>query len=458
MRKLKIGLAVVAGILVVLLAVAFFVDFRAPALGQRILDAAVADAGIEIRAERFELNLVRGIVLEGVVATTLIPSATVVTTLDRVVLEHRLLPLAFGDIVIDRLLLERPVIEVINDPSRSAQIPLAHTGARVAHVSFGQADADSSTVDRDVTVHATSIIGATLLFREAGGEPTTRVDRLDAELSGIEIAEGSASVATGLSGRGHVDIGEVRVGERTATGNRARLAADGGVFTVTGLALTTEDGRLTVEELLVDLNPDPYTFRTSLVGDDLDLNGLIGVPEVDSLGPARIDMDVAGAGADTANVVGSGTMYLSAGHIPDAPVLEQVASLIGLQLAGLAYEPTTIEFELADDRVDVAPFEIVSESARLRAAGQLAVDGVLDWKARVSVQRQDIDLSDWGGGFSEGLADALTDETGWISIPLVVGGTVEDPSVRPDSEALLAALQESAGGSLGRLLQGIIKR
>ena len=411
MRKLKIGLAVVAGALALLLAVAFFVDFRAPGLGRRILDAAGAEAGIEVQAATFKLNLVRGIILEEVVATTRFPSGTVVATLDRVVLQHRLLPLIYGDIVIDRLILERPVIEIINeatlaargdssraDPEhRAVPAPLTNATSRITRVSLTQQEAGPSPVGRAVTVHSASITDGTLLLREAGGEPTTRVEQLNVELSGIEIEEGAASVAVGLSGHGHIDIGEVRIRERTATGSRAQLAADGGVFTVTGLVLTMPEGRLSLAELVVDLNPDPYTFRTSLSAEDLDLNGLIGAPDTDSLGAARIEMEATGAGADTGSIVGGGTIYLSAGHIPDIPALDQITSVIGLELAGLAYEATTIEFRLGDDRVDVAPFEIVSEAVRLEANGQVAVDGVLDGRARISVERVKIDLGGWGG-------------------------------------------------------------
>ena len=458
MQKLKIGLAVVVGALALLLAVVLLVDFRAPALGRRILDAAGTDAGIEIQAARFKLNLVRGIVLEEVVATTRIPSGTVVVTLDRVVLQHRLLSLIYGDIVIDRLVLERPVIEVINDEALAARGGGSPTAPHITPVSFVQESTGPPAVERAVRVHSVVITDGTLVLRKADGEPTTRVEQLDVELSGIEIEGGAASVAVGLSGRGHIGIGKVRIGARTATGNRARLAADDGVFTVTGLALTTPEGRLTLEELVVDVNPSPYTFRTSLSGEDLDLNGLIGVPEVASLGPARIEMNAAGSGADTGSIVGGGTIYLSAGQIPEAPILDQVTSLIGLQLAGLAYEATVIEFRLANDRVDVAPFEIVSEAARLEVAGQLAIDGILDGRARVLIERENIDLGAWGGDFSDAVVDALTDETGWTSIPLVIGGTLAEPSVRLDSEALFAALQEAAGNSLGKLLQGLIKR
>lgn len=240
MRKLKIGLAVVAGALALLLAVAFLVDFRAPALGRRILDAAGADAGIEIQAARFKLNLVRGIVLEEVVATTRIPSGTVVAILDRVVLQHRLLPLIYGDIVIDRLILERPLIEFINDEALSARGGRSRTAPRITRVSFVQEGTGSSPVGRAVAVHSALITDGTLLLREADGEPTIRVEQFDVELSGIEIEEGAASVAVGLSGRGRIDIGEVRFGAR-ATRHRRCL---GRVRSGIGTAREHQPGRL----------------------------------------------------------------------------------------------------------------------------------------------------------------------------------------------------------------------
>ncbi len=462
MRKLKITLAVVAASLAALLAIALFVEFDAPRLGQRILDSAGESAGIEVQAEGFRFTLRRGIVLENVIATTQFPGGTVVTTLDRVVLEHRLVPLLLGEVVVDRLLLENPVIEVINDEAPAASSPTAaRTAVPLPHlrrVSLAQDEASEKTAGRAIAVHSASIVDGTLLLSTAGREPTTRVHDLDVELNDIVIDPRASSVAVGLSARGHIDVGEVHVAQRIATGDRALLTADGGLFTVTGLALTIDEGRLDLNELVVDLNPDPYTYRTSLSGNDIDLNSLLGVEESDALGLASIEMDAAGAGAETASIIGNGRIHLAAGRIPDIPALDQVRELLGLQLAGLRYEPTTIEFALGNDRVEVSPFEIVSETLRLQATGSLGIDGRLDGRSHVLVPRDAIDLGNWQGDFSDGLVEALTDEEGWVSIPLLINGTVEEPSVRPDSEALFAALQESAGRGLGKWLQGIIKR
>jgi hypothetical protein len=461
MRKFKLTLIVVAVSLAILLTLALFVEFDAPGLGQRILDSAGESAGIELQADGFRFNMRRGIVLDTVVATTQFPGGTVVTTLDRVVLEHRLLPLLLGDVVVDRLLLENPIIKVINDDASTASRAAARTAppvARVWRVVRAQDEPSVTTVGRAVTVHSASVVNGTLLLSTAGSEPTTRVYGLDVELADIVVDPRASSVAVGLSGRGHIDVGEVHAAERIARGNRARLAADNGVFTVTGLELTAPEGSLGVTELVVDLTPDPYTYRMSLAGADIDLNGFLGIEESDALGLLSIEMDAAGAGPETGNVVGHGRIHLAEGRIPDLPALDQVTELLGLHVAGLRYEATIIDFTIGGNRVEVPPFEILSDGVHLQASGELAIDGAVDARTRVSVPRQDINLGDWQGDVADGLVEALTDENGWVSIPLLISGTVDELQVRLDSVAVLAALQEAAGGSLGNWLRGIIKR
>ena len=87
-----------------------------------------------------------------------------------------------------------------------------------------------------------------------------------------------------------------------------------------------------------------------------------------------------------------------------------------------------------------------------------ARQGSLEGKARAFVPRGELNLGRWQGSLSDGLIEVLTDENGWVSIPVLIGGTVEEPRVAPDTDALLAALQQNAGSGLGKWLQGIIKR
>jgi len=381
---------------------------------------------------------------------------------DRVVLEHRLLPLLRGDIVVDRLVIEAPIIEVINDEPVAVQAanvtPRTDSSPRAHFVSLRQDTPGSTPARRSIAVLWASVVDATLLLSTAGEEPTTRVYDLDVELTDIFVDPASPSIAVGLSGEGYVEVGEAHFVDRTARGNRAALNISNGLFTVSGLALEAAEGRLAMSELVVDLNPDPYVYRVSISGERIDLNNLLGVEGASGLGMASLELDAVGEGPETATVVGSGSVHLAAGRIPDAPALDEVADLIGLQLAGLPYDATTIEFSLADDRVTVSPFTVLSESLRLEAGGALSVDGAVDARALVSVPREGIVLGRWQSDFSEGMVDALTDDDGWVSIPVLIGGTVDEPRVGPDTEALLAALQASAGRSLGNWLKGIIKR
>lgn len=479
MKKLKIAAAAAIATLAVALALVMTVEFDAPGLGKRILDAAGESAGIELQAAGFRFNVRRGIILEHVVARTPIASGTVVATVDRVVLEHRLWPLLRGDIEVARLLLESPVIEVIQDAvgttAAAAGEGAGHadggagvtvrrrpTAARVLPVSLAQHETAGPSAPRAaapaVTVHAASVTNGTLLLSSAGNEPTTRVYGLDVELRDMVVDAAAPSAAVGLTARGHVDVGEVQYRDRRARGNRALLSADGGVYTVTDLVLTTPEGRITLQQLVADLAPDPYTYRLALSGSDIDLNLLLDDAPAAALGAAGVELDASGSGPGTGEVVGRGRVHLAAGRIPDLPALRQIAELIGLQLAGLPYEATDIDFTLGNDRVDVSPFAVVSELLRLEAAGRIDVDGALAARARVAVPREHIELGAWQGDFTAGLVDALTDDRGWVSIPLLVDGTVAEPRVRPDAEQLLAALQQRTGGSLGDWLRGLIKR
>jgi len=469
-KKIRIALAAVVASLAVLVTTALFVEFDVPGLGQRVLDAAGRDAGIVLQARGFRLHLRRGIVMDDVVATTEIASGTVVTTLDQVVLEHRLWPLLFGDIVIDRLVMDSPLIEVRNAEPDAA--PVASWNAipptrdpvgarntprqRAIPISMGQAPAPGSAVGRDVVVHAASIIDGTLVLLSPGGEETTRVTGLDAEVSDINVDALARSVAVGLSAHGHLDVGEVQFAERVASGSRAQLTATAGIYTVRDLVLTSPEGKVSLGELVVDMNRVPYAYQVSLAGNDLDLNRMLGIDSAGPLGAARFQMEAAGAGPETSSVVGRGRVTVAEGGIPDLPALDQVADLLGLNLAGARYEATTIDFTLGDDRIHIEPFEIVSELLRLEASGDLDAAGSLDGRARVFVPKDELDLGRWQGDLSDTLVEALTDETGWVSIPVTIGGTVEKPRVAPDTGAILEAVQKNQG--LGKWLQGIIKR
>ena len=107
----KIGIVVV-----VLGLVAGFLLLRtydSPELGQALLERVSQASGVELSATSFRLSLLNGLMLGGVKASSQAPGRRLDLALDRLVFEHRLLPLLSGTIAIDRVVLEHPQIQLV---------------------------------------------------------------------------------------------------------------------------------------------------------------------------------------------------------------------------------------------------------------------------------------------------------------------------------------------------------
>lgn len=98
-------------VVVILIALLLFLlvrDWDSPELGQAILGKVGEATGIEMSAEGFRLNLIRGLVLENVEARSSSSGRDVKFSLDRLVFEHRLAALLSGTVAIESVVLERP--------------------------------------------------------------------------------------------------------------------------------------------------------------------------------------------------------------------------------------------------------------------------------------------------------------------------------------------------------------
>ncbi len=103
-------------VVVVILGVAFFLitrDWDSPELGQALLDKAGEATGIEMTATGFQLNLLKGVRLEGIKARSEVPGRTFLFSMDQMVFEHRLAPLLSGTVAIERIVLDKPQFELV---------------------------------------------------------------------------------------------------------------------------------------------------------------------------------------------------------------------------------------------------------------------------------------------------------------------------------------------------------
>jgi hypothetical protein len=77
--------------------------------------------------------------------------------------------------------------------------------------------------------------------------------------------------------------------------------------------------------------------------------------------------------------------------------------------------------------------------------GWVDLDGPLGLDFAVGTTREGIIIE----GVGANVLDVLTDESGWIMVPIDVTGTQEEPRVRPDTQTILA----QAGQGTKRLVQ-----
>jgi hypothetical protein len=182
-----------------------------------------------------------------------------------------------------------------------------------------------------------------------------------------------------------------------------------------------------------DFNPVPFTYSLGASGEGLDINGLVHATA--GFGAASVAIEAEGAGTSGKDVKANGMVGLARGSFPDAEVFRRVDEALGKDvIVGAPYQATDARFRLENGVLHLDPFHFETERAQLGLAGTASLDGPLDLDLDVATSRDGIQIQGVGGN----VLDVLSDDQGWIPVPMHVSGTTEDPKVRPDGEALLA--------------------
>jgi hypothetical protein len=201
-----------------------------------------------------------------------------------------------------------------------------------------------------------------------------------------------------------------------------------------------------------DFNPVPFTFELNANGTSLDINSLMGAAS--GFGPASIAIEVAGAGTSSKDVKASGTVGLAKGSFPDAEVFRGVDQALGKKvIVGAPYQETEARFRLEKDVLRLDPFQFETERARLSLDGTITLDGSLDLALDVATTREGVQIEGVGGN----VLDVLSDDQGWVPIPMHVSGTTDDPKVRPDGKSLMAQAGHGAKREVKEAAVGALK-
>ena len=443
---------VVIALAAVLLGVVIFLRtaLNPDTLGREAVRRINASGVLTLEAETFRLDIFHGLTVENARAVS--ADGTTTVTVGRMRLEHELWPLFGGRLVLRRLLLEKPRIEVVS--GRAVAAATAHAGgdnAREVPASEPLRADEKSGLRFEIA--ELRIEDGALASRTAGHEPDFRLEGLHVVLDGLRFEPTAGAGIAGLTAGGRFDAKRLLSGTIIGREAAGTLRLEAGDLVLEATEMTTDLGRMVLEELAVSLDSDPFPYRLTLAS-DLDLNAILGSTD-ESFGDLHLELAAEGAGPETDHLHGTGRLRFSAGTIASSPLVQAIEDTIGpLALAGHDYDAAEVRFRIAHDRIAVDPFDLVAEQLALGSGGSIGLDGSLDMALHVRVPRALIRIRE----IPDGVLDALTGDNGLTSLPLRVVGSLERPKVTLDRKALGEAAQQGAKKAVNKEVDKLLNK
>jgi len=441
-------LAVAGAVVVLGLVVLSVWQFDSPRLGRSVLGTASEATGVRLEVERFRLGLLSGLALEGARAEAAIPGGRYELALNRLLFEHRLLPLLRGAVAVDRVVLDRPELQLVMADA---------TGPESGEESGGTSADEASGVPVALEIREIRIEDGVLQYGDGTGElPPTRVEGLDLSMRELSLDPAASSPASGARGVGELSVDRIALESTEIRDARGTFSLSNARFETRDVAFSTPEGRFEAV-FSMDVAALPPSYEIELQGKPLDLNAAAGLSgRKGGFGPAQLELTGHGTGTESRGLVATGRATLAAGSLPSHPVLAGVARGIGRSsVAGAPYEATEVRFRISEDRLVLEPFALVTPELAVRMGGIVGLDaeGRLDLELAVDTPREGVVVAGVGGE----MLDALTDERGWLSVPMRVTGTSLEPKVLPDARALVAQARRGLGRSLKGKVGGKLK-
>jgi hypothetical protein len=445
-RRRAVVVLVVAGAVLALLGGLAMLSFDASALGRAVLERGATATGATLTARAFRLRPATGLAIDGLEGSAAFNGGRASITIDRLVLDHRLWRLFRGELAVDRLVLHRPHIRLVEarttarETSRPAAAGAASLGPLVLRLS--RIDLEDGTIEMQALGESRPVV----------------VSGLDVALREIAFDARKGRVLAGLSGNGEVEVREVAFPRTRVRDVRGAVKVGEGRLATSGVRFQTPQGPF---EATLDAQIDrwPLAYTLSLRGDPLDVGSMMTVSSGSGHGPGKgtLSLDGRGTGTEAAGLKGKGVLRLAAGELPATPLLAAVERALGrTRLVGARYQATEAPFRVEGSRVMLDGLQLRTEQVGLDIGGWASLEGPLELDVALHAAREGLTVE----GIAAGALDLLTDEGGRVVVPFKVTGTQAQPRVRPDAAALASlarrggtrTLLEKAGRSLGGLL------
>jgi len=475
MKKL---LYIVGALVAVVLLLVIFVltrDFDSDELGNALLAKVGEATGIELTATSFRLNLSQGLWLEGVEAHGEMPGGEFSARLDKLVFEHRLLPLLRGEVVIDRVVLEGPQIEVVSyeveeavpaedEPAAAGEATETEEPAAAEEPAPTQdpaAAADAEEAGLSLVISEISIRNGTLTARNEGSGESLSISGLEILLRDLSLDPTAGDGLEAFSGRGTIGAEAVSMGDTTMALSSGDLVADHGVFTASEFNVTAPAGVVGVETMAVDLTGEAIEYSIAAAASDVNPNVLLGVGDQTALGDANLTLQAQGTGTELDGLTANGALRLSAGALPSIDPLPAVDTILGTSLVGTAYNATEVRFGMAGSVITIEPFTLESEIMKISGGATADLGGPLAGNMAIGIPRGEVSED---AGVARNVLDAITAGDDWLTVPLVITGTLDEPDFGPDTDAITQAVADAgrravetaAGAAVDRLEQEVV--
>jgi hypothetical protein len=446
-------------ILIVILGVAFLIwRFDPETLGAAVIHRVNQNEGVDITAESFSLSPLKGLELQSAQATLVQDAGTLKLELERLLLEHEILPLLQGRFIVHQIVLEAPQIELVSAPAEVETV----NGPSSAGGGGGQGQKDTAAAETAetaesgglvVNVQSLRIVDGRVVMRTEGSEKAAmEIVDLDVDFDDIVLDPTGASPLERIEASGTLKAAEIHAEGVTATEARGGISIGDSMIALSDLGLVTPNAQLSLPSFEADFTGSPFTYEVEVAG-GVDVNALMNATTA-GYGPASLTLRGSGTGPDLRDFVGDGTLRLESGTIPSSPWLALVEKLLGASfINGAAYKGTDIGLSIAEGRLDIAPFELISESFKLGSAGWVDLQGPISLRLEVFAPRDLMSI----GGVTGDVLDVLTDENGWLTVSFDIGGTLADPDVDLDTaifeEAAKSGLKKGIKKGIGSLIK-----
>jgi uncharacterized protein involved in outer membrane biogenesis len=441
---------VLAGTLVVVLLLVVGFGYAAyllrslntPEFKKTLLERAKATVGTDVQVKDMEISVLSGVTLKGVTVGNPAGFPGDLLKADAFVLRYRLRSLLSGQLEVEQLVLEKPVVNLAMNARGSFNYEKLGGGSKAAPAKSPPSGASMAASPIELILRKLAVQNAEMVMKDATEAPLMRVQDFDLE---------SAFKVTGAAAQGS---GTARI----ATLSLADLMFVRGIsapieMSKESVKLAPIRGKLAGGDLAGDVNvnlKDGFRYTASL--------DVKGTQVQKLLEEAKSKRAVSGTLVAQAIVEGSGGLPTMKGKgkaeiadckVSDMPVFGAVAAALRIpELSNPSFDQCRIEFVLGASRLQMPVISLKGRQVQLTGRGTTNLDTYgLDYDLNLALARSMLDkvsIRELKAAFKER-------EDGFSTVDFKVTGTSTMPQTDLASKVGKAAATEAATGALKKL-------